>query len=112
MNFRPINDYILLELDPLREVTKGGIILPDDRPGERVRTGTVMRVGPGRWVGSHRRPIRLEKGEKVAFLRWNLEHQTGKTITGFLANIGENLGLIREDDVLFALMPGEKVEIE
>lgn len=112
VKFRPHNDLILVDLDPLPKVTSGGIHLPDDAPGQRIRTGTVLRVGPGKWKGSRRDPIGVEPGEKVAFLRWHLEHQTGKTVTGFLATLGENLGLIRGLDVLFAFPAGEKVEIE
>lgn len=112
MRFRPINDYVLLELDPLPEKTKSGIILPGDSAGEKIRTGTVLRVGPGKWSGNHRVPVGVEPGEKVAFLRWHLEHKIGKTVTGFLANLGENQGVIRKDDILFAFLAGEKVEIQ
>lgn len=112
MNFRPLSDYILIKLDPLPEETKGGIILIADNGVSNVRSGTVLRVGPGKPnERGHRIPIGVEPGERVAFLRWHLEHQSGKKIASFLAGLGEDLGLIRAPDVLFAYHSSTKVEI-
>jgi co-chaperonin GroES (HSP10) len=112
MKLRPLSDRILLQLDPLPEETKGGIILVSDNSVSNVRTGTVLRVGPG-LVNKYgyRIPVGVEPGERVAFLRWHLEHQSGKRIMSFLAGLGEDLGLIRGPDVLFAFPPSMKVEI-
>lgn len=112
MSLRPLSDYILVRIDPLPEETKGGIVLVADNSVSNVRSGTVLRVGPGRVNNrGHRIPIGVEPGERVAFLRWHLEHQSGKRITSFLAGLGEDLGLIRGPDVLFAYPPSMKVEI-
>jgi co-chaperonin GroES (HSP10) len=93
---------MLVELDPLPE-KKGSIFLVGSG-AERLRTATVLRVGPGRWRGnsSTRVPVGVEPGEKVAFWRENLEHQAGKQVMGVLADLGDNLGLIRATDVLYA----------
>lgn len=92
---------MLVRLDPLPE--KSGSIFLVGSGEERLRTATVLRVGPGRWEGdaSKRVPIGVEPGEKVAFWRENLEHQAGKQMMGVLADLGEDLGMIRARDVLY-----------
>lgn len=98
MAVRPLQDYVLVRLDPLPQKS-GAILLLH---GGRVRTATVERVGPGRWVGSHRAPVGVEPGEKVAFFRENLETLQGKQVTRIVAELDENTALIRSNDILFA----------
>jgi co-chaperonin GroES (HSP10) len=101
MNVRPSSDHVLVLLDPLKEYD-GLIKLPH---GNRVRTGVVKAVGPGR-AGKRggRKGLDVKEGEKVAFFREHLEHQQGKEIVRRLAEIGD-WGLLREEDILFALDP-------
>jgi co-chaperonin GroES (HSP10) len=102
--FRPLQDYVLVALDPLPK-TMGSLFLPDGASAaERVRTATVIRTGPGRWSrdGRRRLPLGVESGERVAFFRENLEHQQGKTTQHVLRDLGGDLGLIRSPDILYA----------
>lgn len=94
-------------MDPLPE-KEGSIFLPNKG---RVRTATVLRVGPGRPVGSRRVPVGVERGERVAFYREHLEHQQGKQIVAALRELGEDLGLIRGPDILFAFPMHEEVRV-
>lgn len=111
-SFRPIQDWVLVEMDPLTEKNRGGIIILKDTTGNTVRTGTVLRTGPGKTdKHGNRIPIGVEKGEKVAFFRWNMEHQQGQQVVDRLKDLGDNLGLIRVSDILFAFRDGEKIEI-
>lgn len=43
--FKPINDFILIELAPINETTSGGIILVEKRQ-TRDQWGIVVAVGP------------------------------------------------------------------
>lgn len=63
IKLRPIGPWILVEQDALREVTDGGIILPDSSTLKGVRNcvGTVHRVGSGWGKGQEKgKPIRYE----------------------------------------------------
>ena len=99
---RPLNDYILVKLDPLPETPAGSIILIGSGE-ERLRTGVVLRVGPGRWMGSVRAPVDVVPGDKVAFWRENLEHQQGKKVTAILQDLEEGVGLLRAPDILYVM---------
>jgi len=107
----PLRDWIVVKLDPLPGVSKGGIILPEGTSGmERIRTGTVLRVGPGtwRWLKKEKKdvrvPVGVEPGEGVAFFRENLEHQQGKQVTAIVQELEEDTGMIRASDILYAFI--------
>lgn len=112
-SLQPWQDYVLVQLDPLLEKsTTSGIIILKDTTANVVRTGVVLRKGPGRLSPKGNRiPVGLERGEKIAFLRWHLEHQTGKQVMGHLQELGDDLALVREPDVLFAYLAHEHVEV-
>jgi co-chaperonin GroES (HSP10) len=90
-------------MDPLPEV-KGGIVLVQGSAVNTIRTGIVRKVGPGRYAKGTNKRVNpgLEVGERVGFLRWHLEHKTGKQVTSFLEGEEDNVGLIRVADILFA----------
>lgn len=97
---RLLHDWILVELDPDKK-QEGSIFLPH---GQVVRTATVKDVGPGRALPSGARaPLGVEPGARVAFRREHLEHRPGKQVMEALQELGENLGLIREPDILYVI---------
>jgi len=106
----PVNDWVLVKMDPFPE-KKGSIIVLEDSTANIIRTGTVMAVGKGKTTPEGRVRPDVECGEKVAFLRWHLEHKTGKQITSFLEGMGDDLGLIKAADILFAYPAGETIEV-
>lgn len=105
MSIRPLNDWLLVKLDPIPE--KVGSLFMTGGSAERIRTGTVLRAGPGRYVKgtSTRTPIGVEQGERVAFFRENLEHKQGKEILRVLSELDEDTGLLRAGDILYAGTP-------
>lgn len=104
----PRNDWVLVEMDPIPE-TRGSLILPH---GDRVRKGTVLAVGKGRYDEKGvRQPVGLEPGERVAFFREHLEHKQGKAILHILKDFGEDIGLIRANDILFAFVGDVEVTV-
>lgn len=111
MKFRPLNDLVLVKIDKPAEM-RGGLIIVPDASVNNIRTATVLRIGPGKvGKGGHRIPTGLEVGEKVAFLRWHLEHQNGKAQTECLRDLGDDVGLIKVQDILCTWPATEKVDV-
>jgi co-chaperonin GroES (HSP10) len=103
MNLRPLNDWIVVRVKPLEEKVQNGIIILKESTAQTIQEGEVLRVGPGRRnrKTGERIPVGVGPGAKVAFFRWNREHQQGQQLTRVLSEMGENLGLLREADILF-----------
>lgn len=115
MNVRPLNDWILVKTEPLKK--RSTILeLPGEHDKSAVRVGTVLELGPGKPLESGARaPLGVEKGEKIAFLRWHQEHRPGKANMAALADLSEELGadvcLVRVADILFAFDGDVHVDI-
>jgi co-chaperonin GroES (HSP10) len=110
VKIRPLHDWLVVKIDPIPE-KKGSIIVMEDSPLNNMRTGTVLRVGPGKNIQGKRVSPGVEAGEKVAFFTANLEHKTGKQLTAFLEGIEEDTGMIRSSDILFVFPAGENVRV-
>jgi len=105
---RPLHDWLLVKMDPIPE--KVGSLFTVH--GDRVRQAVVLSVGPGRVRSDGGRiPVGVEKGERVAFYRENLEHQQGKQLVAMLKDLGDDLGLIRASDILFVVAQGENITV-
>lgn len=117
MKIRPISDWILTKFDPLPK--RSGIIeLAGDNDTSAVRTGTVLMVGPGKpcsFGNVDRVPMEVQEGDRITFLRWHQEHRPGKMTADVLksmsADMGEDLVLIRQSDILFVFDGDVKVDI-
>lgn len=103
MSLRPLNDWVLVDIDPAPgEASVGGIVLAHP---PLVRKGTVRSVGPGRlFVDGVYRGTELKEGDRVAFLAAVLDTKQGHTLKHAL---DENQVLIRESDVLFLIEEGD-----
>ncbi len=112
MHLQPTNNCIVVKLDKLKDESRNGVIVLADTAAQRIRTGTVVSVGPGRRSPKTGQRARLdvEPGERVAFLRWHLEHQQGKALNHFLAEFGEDVGMVKEEDILFSFVGELRVE--
>lgn len=114
---KPLNDWILIRMDPLPEKL-GSIILPSKG---HVRTASVLSVGCGAEISlDHNKPeakrfipTDVKVGEKIAFLRWAVESQQGTQLASTFEELGADIALIKERDILFVmdLEPDEKVEL-
>ena len=109
---RVLGDGVLVLLDPLKMVS-GGIHLVADNSENHVRTGTVLKVGPGRYKtdSHHRRSLGVEVGERICFLRWHLEHKTGKALAAAVSEVEGEIGLIKVEDILFAWSAHENIQV-
>ncbi|GFR46910.1 hypothetical protein Agub_g8557 [Astrephomene gubernaculifera] len=90
----PIADRVLLRVEEVADVTLGGVILPDSAK-ERPLSGTVVRVGPGKYdkeAEGKRKAMTVQPGDKVLYFKYagdNMETPSG-----------EKYVVLREDDIL------------
>lgn len=91
MKIRPLNDRILVKRLEEKEVTKGGIIIPDTAKEKPIQ-GEVIAVGKGKMLENGEiRALDVKVGDKVLF---------GKYAGTEIKIDGEEFLMMREDDVL------------
>src|SRR5436190_22894198 len=91
MQFRPLNDRVVIRRIEGEEKTKGGIIIPDNAK-EKPQEGEVMAVGPGARDESGKViPLDLKAGDRVLFGKWS----------GTEVKVdGEDLLIMKESDIM------------
>lgn len=91
---RPLYDRVIVKRIDSEEKTKGGIYIPESAK-EKPLEGEIMAVGQGRVLDSGEiRPLQVKVGDRVLFAKYA---ETEIKIEG------ENLLLLREDDLLGVL---------
>jgi chaperonin GroES len=94
MSLRPLHDRILVRRLEEEEQQRGGIIIPDTAK-EKPQQATVLAVGTGRITDDGKvQPLDVKVGSRVVF---------GKYAGTDVKIDGEELLIIREDDVLGVL---------
>jgi chaperonin GroES len=94
MSLRPLHDRILVRRLEEAEQQRGGIIIPDTAK-EKPQQATVLAVGTGRVTDDGKvQPLDVQVGSRVMF---------GKYAGTEVKIDGEELLIIREDDVLGVL---------
>jgi chaperonin GroES len=94
MSLRPLHDRILVRRLEEQEQQRGGIIIPDTAK-EKPQQATVLAVGTGRVTDDGKvQPLDVQVGSRVVF---------GKYSGTEVKVDGEELLIIREDDVLGVL---------
>ena len=91
MNFRPLQDRVLVRRIEQEEKTLGGIIIPDTAK-EKPMEGEVVAAGPGaRGDDGKLNPLDVKVGDRVLFGKWS----------GTEIKIdGEDLVIMKESDVM------------
>lgn len=114
MNLRPVSDVLVVQLEPPRTTTRGGLVIPDTKP-HPLRIGKVLRAGPGRsWKNRSTGKFaywqtEVKPGERVLFMAALLQTKQGRQVTqGYV--LGDDEALIRETDVLLVIDPEETAE--
>jgi len=91
--FRPVRDYLLVELlGSSEQVSAGGIVLPESSRKGNLR-GRVVRVGQGRWNAAHQafNGFSVNRGDVVLF----------NEFAGFELEVdGESYRVIRDVDIV------------
>jgi chaperonin GroES len=91
MNFRPLNDRILVKRNSSEQTTKGGIIIPENAKEKPMR-GSVIAVGPGKTNDDGSlSPLIVLEGQTVMFRKF-----AGTDVT----IAGEEHMILREDEIL------------
>jgi len=91
MKIRPLSDRLVVKRTAEEEKTKGGIIIPDTAK-EKPLEGVVIAVGSGAILKNGKVvPLDVKTGDRILFGKY----------TGTEVKVdGEDLVLLREDDVL------------
>lgn len=90
MSFRPLHDRVLIERIE-EEVTKGGIVIPDNAK-EKPSRGKVIAVGEGKMLDNGDvRKLVVKKGDVIVF---------GKYAGTEIKVDGKDLVVMREEDIL------------
>ena len=91
MNFRPLQDRVLVRRIEQEEKTQGGIIIPDTAK-EKPMEGEVIAAGPGaRGDDGKLNPLDVKIGDRVLFGKWS----------GTEIKIdGEDLVVMKESDIM------------
>ena len=67
---KPLSNRVVVE--PLREQTKGGIILPETADKEKPEKGKVIATGPGKLLDNGQRaPLEVKVGDTVVFKKYS-----------------------------------------
>ena len=94
MALRPLHDRLLVKRLEEKEQVQGSIIIPDTAK-EKPQEAKVLAVGPGRVTDDGKlQPLDIKVGDTVVF---------GKYAGTKVKIDGEDLLIIREDDVLGVL---------
>ncbi len=82
----PIRDMVLIRLEPMEEVSKGGILIPKNAKVKH-QIGKVLATGPGKVT---ERGVRVEpevkKGDRVLVREFNMMQQIDR--------LGRDTGLV------------------
>lgn len=91
MNFKPLNDRVLVKRLEVEEKTAGGLYIPDSAK-EKPSRGVIVAAGPGKVDDNGKRiPLGVSEGQNVLFTKYA---GTEIKIEGV-----EHL-IMREDDIL------------
>ncbi len=91
MKIRPLHDRILVKRLEEKEVTKGGIIIPDSAKEKPVE-GKIVAAGKGKVnENGEVKPLEVKEGDRILF---------GKYAGTEIKIEGEEFLMMREDDVL------------
>jgi chaperonin GroES len=98
MNIRPLSDRVVVRRVDSESVTAGGIFIPDNA-AEKADSGTVVAVGPGKRDDSGQvNAVDVAVGNRVLFGKFS-----GQTVKVD----GEELLILKEDDILAVINQGE-----
>lgn len=91
MKIRPLHDRILVKRIEEKEVTKGGIIIPDSAKEKPVE-GRIVAAGKGKVnENGDVKPLEVKEGDRILF---------GKYAGTEIKIEGDEFLMMREDDVL------------
>jgi co-chaperonin GroES (HSP10) len=99
MRVRPLQDWLLVEYDPPKTQTEGGIIVPEGAHDDVYEWGTVVAVGPGKFYQKLGRtvPPEVKPGDRVYYVKFLKKTHTGQSIRHVLE---DGTFLIQQKDII------------
>lgn len=95
---RLINNSLLIAVDPLPKVTKGGIFIPDQSCDSVYNTGVVVATGFVTSQTAEKLPIPgIAVGDRVMFIRFLAKQDSNLQL---IATVGEEVIRARASDIL------------
>jgi co-chaperonin GroES (HSP10) len=98
---RLLSDWVLVELEPAKEATLGGIIKVGPDP---IRIAKVLKAGPGRHYVDKYVPSEVKPGDRFPFFKATSDTKQGRQLA---ERLPEGQELIRESDILFVIEEGD-----
>ena len=102
---RPLHDRVIVELEPEKNKSRGGIILLGH---DTMRIGKVLRVGPGKQYEDRYVPTDVKPGERVTFMQACIETRSEAQVN---YQLPDNQAIIREPDILFVVEDDDDIDI-
>lgn len=107
LSIRPVRDMVLVKHDDSMEkerLSAGGVLVPEGsytHESEIMTWGTVIRVGPGRFLkGEGRTPCEVKPGDKVCYNRFLRKSRQGQQMDEW---IGGGFVLLEEHKDIIAV---------
>jgi chaperonin GroES len=97
MNIRPLNDRVLIRRVPEKEMTAGGLHIPQTAK-EKPQRGRVEAVGQGRFENGERQALDVKAGDEVLF---------GKFSGTEIELEGVEFVILKEEELLGVIEAGE-----
>lgn len=98
-----LSDWMLVQLEPRKDHTVGGIFKPDTTI-DPIWVGRILMIGSGRYYSDKFIPMDCAVGERVCFMAAASDgHKPGIALLQYL---NETQRLIRQSDVLLVLPDG------
>lgn len=112
----PLGHLVILHIDPVSQVSAGGLTIRDKDEAERLEAGsqigTVVSLGPTAYATIGDGTPWVKPGDTVYFKRYaGIEYRPlAKEIPGFKRKSGELYRVVNDDDI-FAIFPPVDEEI-
>ncbi len=94
----PAGHRVLIKPEKIEEITKGGIVIPQDAQDQEqfaVENGEVIEIGKEAWSLDTHKGKWAKVGDKIAFARYGGKVMEGKD--------GEHYRLMNDEDILAVL---------
>jgi len=95
LSFEPLHDYVLINPIANSQLTKGGIMLPQNSTQDLFQTAEVVAVGKGLVDGGNVIPLTVQVGDKVIYHRGAVDNITVYGEVYFLLKEKAIMGILR-----------------
>ena len=92
MKLRPILDRVAVKREEPKNITSGGVVLPESREDKKTNIGQVIAIGPGDFLkNGERQPMEVAVGETVLFCDFHTTQDH---------RIGDDIVILDQEDIL------------